>query len=688
MVKKKSFGRLVALAVLTACLCAPPVGRASPYQPAHSERRLANTQVSGHDFRISDMGPSRDIRYFALRPAVAYNNTSNEYLVVWAGDTNAHTVDNELEIYGQRVNAQTGALIGNEFRISDMGSDGDTAFGATEPAVVYNPRSQDYLVVWRGDDVVDNELEIYAQRLDAAGVEIGENDVRISTMGVDGDPAFSALSPAVTCNLLDMEYLVVWYGDDVYNNAVEIYGQRLDVAGAEIGADDFAISDMGTLPDDTVFRAQNADVTYNPVQNEYLVVWEGSDDSAPLAAHEMEIFGQRLDAQGSEIGANDFRISAMGPDGDAFYAANHAAVDYNFVAQEYLVVWSGNDDVTLNGGEMEIYGQRLTADGLATGAASFRISSMGPDGDLAFKTFDPSVRYNPVLDEYLILWRGDDNRDFGDGALVDEAYEIFGQWLDAAGNEVGDDDFRISDAGIYDNDPAFDADRPAVVLSPENGKVLAVWQGDDDTGAQVDGEIEISGRWFNDNGPTFVLTPTLSYAQTPYAQQIYTFDIGNRDVQTSTITFTTTATNTGSLTPCGAPALCDWQVLLSQTAVTLGPGSRASLTVTVLIPANEVKWVTHTLTLLATSQKDGKTRRAAFVTSTGGRWNSLLSRWVGCRFDIESLSSPGGILAPDMVLLYKYVGSTAQQFDYNHNASVSVSDILLMRSHLGENCNP
>lgn len=569
-----------------------------------------------------------------------------------------------------------------------MGEDGDPTFSATEPAVAYNPRSREYLVVWRGDDGVDNELEIYAQRLDAAGVEIGANDVRISTMGAEGAPAFSALAPAIAVNLLDNEYLVVWHGDDAYDNVIEVYGQRLSAGGAEIGADDFAISDMGTLPDAAAFRAQNADVTYNLIQTEYLVVWEGNDDIVPSAAQETEIFGQRLDAQGNAVGVNDFRISAMGPDADPTYAANHASVAYNPVAQEYLVVWSGNDDITLSSDETEIYGQRLTADGLATGAESFRISSMGPEGDPAFKTFGPAVRYSAVLDEYLVLWRGDDDRDFGDGPLVDEAYEIFGQWLDSAGNEVGADDLRISDAGAQDDDPAFDADRPSVVLSPENGKVLAIWQGDDDTGAQIDGEIEIAGRWFNDDGPTFVLTPTLSYTQTPYAQQIYTFDIGSRDTQTNTVTFTATGVTSGSSIVCGTPDLCEWPVLLSQTAITLGAGSRATLTITVLIPANEVKWVTHTLTLLATSQKDGKSRRSFFVTATGGQWNAFLGRWVGCRFDIETTSSPGFILMPDMLLLYKYMGSDAPKFDYNHDGTVSSADMKLMQTYLGKNCNP
>jgi hypothetical protein len=52
----------------------------------------------------------------------------------------------------------------NDFRISFTGSDGDTAFGATDPAVAYNGRANEYLVVWTGDDIgpfsslVDNEF--------------------------------------------------------------------------------------------------------------------------------------------------------------------------------------------------------------------------------------------------------------------------------------------------------------------------------------------------------------------------------------------------------------------------------------------------------------------------------------------------------------------------------------------------
>ena len=51
--------------------------------------------------------------------------------------------------------------------------------------------------------------------------------------------------------------------------------------------------------------------------NEFLVVWQGDDNSGSLVEGEEEIFGQRLNAAtGAAVGNNDFRISDMGPNQD------------------------------------------------------------------------------------------------------------------------------------------------------------------------------------------------------------------------------------------------------------------------------------------------------------------------------------------------------------------------------------
>ena len=384
----------------------------------------------GDDFRISDMGSDGDVNLGALNPAVTYNRTNNEYLVVWQGDDNSGAlVDNEFEIFGQRINAATGAELGADFRISAMGPDGNANFGAFNPAVAYNPFDNNYLVVWFGDDnssgLVDEELEVFGQRLNAVtGAELGA-DFRISDMGPDGDVNFGGGFPALAYNSTNNEYLVVWVGDDnsgaLVNDELEIFGQRLNAAtGAEMDAD-FRISNMGS-DGDANFDAFNPTVAYNSINNEYLVAWEGDDNSSGLVNDEFEIFAQRLNAAtGAELGA-DSRLSDMGPDGNANFSAFHPALAYNRLNNEYLVVWEGDDNSgALADQEFEVFGQRINA---ATGAeidADIRLSDVGSDGDANLDAVFPAVAHNSDFDEYLVVWFGNDIA----GAL--EEVEVFGQ---------------------------------------------------------------------------------------------------------------------------------------------------------------------------------------------------------------------------------------------------------------------
>ena len=63
-------------------------------------------------------------------------------------------------------------------------------------------------------------------------------------------------------------------------------------------------------PDGNVaFRASDPKVAYNVTNNEYLVVWQGDDNTAPLVDEEFEIFGQQLSAVG---GSERARYSCIG----------------------------------------------------------------------------------------------------------------------------------------------------------------------------------------------------------------------------------------------------------------------------------------------------------------------------------------------------------------------------------------
>ncbi len=385
------------------------------------QRLLASggSEIGTNDFQISDADPS------VAEVAAAHNTVSGQSLVVWMRDDGG----GQQQVFGQLLD-NDGSEIGIDFEISDN-MNGD----ATAPAVVANSSSGEYLVVWSGEvDGVPGEREIFGEILDMDGAPVLET-FQISDMGPDADPAYDALEPALAWSSERNEYLVVWRADDnaLADDEFEIFGQRLDAAGAEIGSDDFRLSDMG--PDGNPdYDALEPALVYNANNDEYLVVWRGDDNTPPLVDGELEIFGQRLAGDGSALGAGDFQISDLGSDGSdgaegLYDPGPRPAVTYSSANNEYLVAWSGTDE-PLTSGEQEIYLQRLDA-GRADpftaihelGPNDYKISAMGPDGDATFLAELPAVAFAEDLGELLVVWRADDDTP----PLAADEFEIFGQ---------------------------------------------------------------------------------------------------------------------------------------------------------------------------------------------------------------------------------------------------------------------
>ena len=444
-----------------------------------SAARLA--EIGPNDFRITHTGTDGVVDFDALDPSVAYNSFDNEFLVVWAGD---RVIDGAFEIYGQRLNAATGDNLDNAVRISDVDKSG-------APAAAYNRTDNEYFVVWTGDDNGDGAFELFGQRLDGAtGERIG------AALEIADAPA---AHPALVYNGAQNEYFVVWRGEDErYAHAAEIFGHRISATGELVDFEAIRISDMGRNDSDGAFDAYRPAVAYNDA-GEYLVVWEGDDDTAPNVDGAFEIFGQRLTVDGEAVGANDFRISDMGSaDDDTHFGAHRPAVTYNPIDGEYLVVWLGDDDTRmLTDNEFEIFGQRLDVAGEAVGPNDFRISAMGEAANTAFAAASPAVTFSPTGGDYLVVWRGDHD----DGSLVDGEHEIFAHRIDGKLNaeERASEGFRLSDMGSADGDDAFDAVHPTVVFGPE-ASFFAVWSGDDDDKA-TDNEHEIYGQLIQAGAP-------------------------------------------------------------------------------------------------------------------------------------------------------------------------------------------
>ncbi|GAL88015.1 conserved hypothetical protein-possibly heme/hemopexin utilization protein huxA [Jejuia pallidilutea] len=383
----------------------------------------------GSDFRISNMVSSGTVDFRASRPSVAYNVTNNEFLVVWSGDTNSGSlINDDVEIFGQRISA-TGTEIGSDFRISDANGTGNILGIATNPKVVWNAADNEYLVVWAATDpeigLVYLEYEIFGQRLSNTGVEIGTNDFKISDMAGSGAQDPDALNPDVAWNSTDNNYMVVWQGSESTSNGIEIYAQRLSNTGAEIGTNDFVISDMGDS--NTDYAASNPEIAYNATDNEYMVVWQSDDNTSPLVNNENEIFGQRLSSLGAEIGS-DFRISTMGDDTETNpstrdnFRAGQPEIAWSSSNNVYMVVWEGEDDTeALGDGEVEIFGRILSNTSALLGS-QLRLSNLGGEGNSNYDAGYPALAHD-TSGNCLIVFEGDNQL----GTLFDNEEEIWGQ---------------------------------------------------------------------------------------------------------------------------------------------------------------------------------------------------------------------------------------------------------------------
>lgn len=132
--------------------------------------------LQGAPFPISDMGPAGDLSYYAIDPKVGFDPLREAFLVVWEGEDNTGSLNQaEIEIFGQLIGAYTRAEIGyNDFRLSDMGPDGDNNYEAHNPSVTYSSRNNSFLVTWDGDDdtppLVEGEREIFGQRYTATPI--------------------------------------------------------------------------------------------------------------------------------------------------------------------------------------------------------------------------------------------------------------------------------------------------------------------------------------------------------------------------------------------------------------------------------------------------------------------------------------------------------------------------------------
>jgi len=205
----------------------------------YAQRVSKNGTLAGPWFAVA-WGTISEYRY----PDVAYNSTSNEYLVVYEADSTV--------IDGQRVSA-TGGLVGGAFPIL-LGTPGITI---TRFAVAYASTADRYLLVYTIFDGTGYSIKALA--LQPGGSADG------SVFDLVTYTTLSLGAPDLAYNHRRNEFLVAWHvAGDIYARRVKMQG------GAGTLGNAFAISTAGN----DEFNPAVAAVPVLP-DGQYLVVWTG-----------------------------------------------------------------------------------------------------------------------------------------------------------------------------------------------------------------------------------------------------------------------------------------------------------------------------------------------------------------------------------------------------------------------------
>ncbi len=429
-------------------------------------------EIGIDDRRISFMGGSGETGSSAEETAVAFDPSRERFLLVWSGFESRDPEPPESGIYAQLVEAATGEPVGARLRV------GVRAF--SPPGLVFNQADDEYYLVY---DAAGSGVDILGQRLSGATAEPIGPATRLQ------DPTDAGLTPAVAFDAERGQFLVAWSGYLDGGLESEIYVQRVDAAsGMPIGIDDQRITAIGPTGDPSYFAGAPR-VAYNAVADEFLVAFLATPPEGPgqISDH-FEVFAQRLDAStGTEVGPDDFRVSAMGAPEDSGTSAGHLDLAYGADSNQYLVVWEGTpDDPRFGGFETEIFSQRLDGTtGTEIGIDDLLLTEIGGLGDPNQNARRPRVIHDPGLDRFLLVASA-----YFRISVPESDGEIVALEVDAASGTPAGEATIVSQSG-GEGDAGQRAFAASLAAGGGNHALIVVWHGESDEGGMISGEREV-----------------------------------------------------------------------------------------------------------------------------------------------------------------------------------------------------
>lgn len=377
--------------------------------PAGGEDILA--RYSYYSFPVAKVvGSDRPIA--RQLPRIAYDLTGNQFWIVWKETRNVLRRISELCFADS---------VGNESSVANWSFDDADLIGYVRlDGDLLNEKPS--LIGVNGADIVRNT--------NTSTVRLVSNS-RAPLVEVYNFESFQlATNPDVSCDSTSSHCTIVWEGKrmkqtltcncndknkndscdlaDILSNTLE--GSSFDDGFVHI----YGLADnyvpLGTVSSVKLDSATGSDAHYpslgfDPVTKRFLAAWEDL-----RGGPNTKIYGQLLLSGGGKYNA-DFLISFNDLDKNGTNDTNvvnskqsRPFVSYDPVNQRFFVVWQDGRNGTLSLENLDIFGQKLDAEGSLRGD-NYPIFTL-PDNQ-----YYPTIAYNDAVNQFLAVWKDARNAD-------------------------------------------------------------------------------------------------------------------------------------------------------------------------------------------------------------------------------------------------------------------------------------